>query len=219
MMEELIEEYNQITETIVNRKPNTKQEALTSQESYYYWIRKIYNDMSDDEKITIIGSVYFVFLNKTCFRGVFRLGKRKKDFNVPYGHYKNPGIINKSHIKKISKLIKKVNFIHMSFEESLDYVSHGDMIYQDPPYVPINANSFVGYTSDGFDLKLHEKLFNINTELKRKNINWMMSNSDTKLVLDKFDKTIYSINTIICRRAINSKNPESVVNEVIIKSY
>jgi len=90
----------------------------------------------------------------------------------------------------------------------------------DPPYVPLNATSFVGYTSDGFDLKLHEKLFKMLHELKKQNVNWMMSNSHTKLVLDSFDdKKKYSVEKILCRRAINSKNPESKVNEVIIKSY
>jgi DNA adenine methylase len=84
----------------------------------------------------------------------------------------------------------------------------------------MNSTSFVGYTSDGFDLKLHEKLFKMLYELKKQDIKWMMSNSCTKLVLDSFnDKKKYSIEKILCRRAINSKNPESKVNEVIIKSY
>jgi len=59
----------------------------------------------------------------------------------------------------------------------------------------------------------------MNHELKKKNINWIMSNSYTKLVLDNFDENKYSIKKILCRRTINSKNPESTVNEVIIKSF
>ena len=176
--------------------------------------------MTDDEKISLLGSAYFVFMNKTCFRGVFRLGKIKKDFNVPFGHYTNPTIIDKTHIKYISKLIKDVEFINISFEDSLKTIKQNDYLYNDPPYVPLNATSFVGYTSDGFDLKLHEKLFIMLHNLKKQNINWMMSNSNTSLVLNSFnDKKIYSIKKILCRRAINSKNPESTVNEVIIKSY
>jgi DNA adenine methylase len=217
-IQKIINEYNEIETEEVNRNPTTKEEALTSQESYYYWIRKKYNDMSDDERISILGSSYFVFLNKTCFRGVFRMGPN--GFNVPFGHYKNPSIIDKSHIKKISELIKDVDFFHMSFEESLKNIKKEDMVYNDPPYVPMNATSFVGYTSDGFDLKLHEKLFKMLHELKKQNVKWIMSNSHTKLVIDSFnDKKLYSTQKILCRRAINSKNPDSKVNEVIIKSF
>jgi DNA adenine methylase len=217
-IKKIINEYNGIETEIVNRKPTTKDEALTSQESYYYWIRKKYNEMSDDERISILGSSYFVFLNKTCFRGVFRIGPN--GFNVPFGHYKNLSIIDESHIKNISKLIKDVEFIHMSFEDSLKNIKKDDMVYTDPPYVPMNAKSFVGYTSDGFDLKLHEKLFKMLHELKKQNIKWIMSNSHTQLVIDSFnDKNLYSTQKILCRRAINAKNPESKVNEVIIKSF
>jgi DNA adenine methylase len=94
------------------------------------------------------------------------------------------------------------------------------MAYLDPPYVPLNATSFVGYTSDGFDLKLHKKLFEMVNELKENKINWMMSNSDMKLVTDNFsDNKKYSIEKILCKRAIHSKKPSSKTNEVVIKSY
>jgi DNA adenine methylase len=139
---------------------------------------------------------------------------------VPYGHYKNLSIIEKSHIKKVSELIKDVEFIHASFEESLKNVKKGSYVYLDPPYRKINATSFVGYNADGFSEEMHEKLFKMLHELKKEKIQWMMSNSSVKSVTDSFnDKKKYSIEKILCRRAINSKNPESKVNEVIIKSY
>lgn len=214
----IINEYYSLDGETINRKPTTKQEGLTSQESYYYWIRSKYNEMTEEEKTSLLGSAYFVFLNKTCFRGVYRVGPN--GFNVPFGHYNNPGIVDKSHIKNVSALIQDVEFIHASFEDSLKNVKKDSFTFFDPPYVPMNATSFVGYTSDGFDLKLHEKLFKMLHELKKQDIKWMMSNSCTKLVLDSFnDKKKYSVEKILCRRAINSKNPESKVNEVIIKSY
>jgi DNA adenine methylase len=214
----IINQYNKLNGNIINRKPATIDEALTSQESYYYWIRSKYNEMTDGEKITLLGSSYFLFLNKTCFRGVFRTGPN--GFNVPFGHYDNPGIIDKEHIKNVSVLIKDVEFIHLSFEDSLKNILVGSFTFLDPPYFPLNATSFVGYTSDGFDLKLHEKLFKMLDELKKQNIKWMMSNSSAKIVIDTFnDNKKYSVKKILCRRAINSKNPESKVNEVIIKSY
>ena len=214
----IINEYNFIEDVKINRKPITKEEALTSQESYYYWIRSKYNELSDDEKISLLGSAYFVFLNKTCFRGVFRVGPN--GFNVPFGHYNNPSIIDKQHIKDISALIKNVEFVHASFEESLENVKKGDYVYLDPIYVKLNKNSFVDYTADGFSQEMHDKLFNILHELKKQSISWMMSNSSAEYVIECFkDNKKYSVEKILCRRAINSKNPESKVNEVIIKSY
>lgn len=213
----IINQFYAIEGEEINRKPTTLEQALSSQESYYYWVRSKYNEMTGEEQCSLLGSAYFLFLNKTCFRGVFRMGPN--GFNVPFGHYSNPGIIVKAHIKEISQLIKDVEFIHASFEDSLKTISSKSYLFLDPPYFPMNATSFVGYTSDGFDLKLHEKLFKILHELKKQNVNWMMSNSYTKLVLDSFKEKKYSVEKILCRRAINSKNPESKVNEVIIKSY
>lgn len=217
----IINEFNGIEEDLdINRKPDNLEEAKTSRESYYYWIRKKYNAMSDDEKNTLLGSAYFVFLNKTCFRGMYRLGKIKKDFNVPYGNYTNPSIIDKAHIKNISVLIKDVRFKHLSFEESLLKIKKDDMAFLDPPYVPVNAtSSFVGYTANGFDIEMHKKLFNALNRMKGNNDKWLMTNSCTNLVLESFDENKFTVKKILCRRTINSKNPESTINELIIKSY
>jgi DNA adenine methylase len=211
-IKKLIEDYNSITGTEKNRKPESLEEAKTSQESYYYWIRSVFNNMSKDDKNKPIGSAHFIFLNKTCFRGMYREGPN--GFNVPFGNYKTPEIINETHLKQISKLIKNIEFICSDFELSFDNIKRHDFIYADPPYVPENAKSFVGYTSDGFNLEKHKKLFD---ECKKHN--FVMSNSDTDLVKNNFDdKTKYDIKIISCRRAINSKKPGSKTNEVIIKS-
>lgn len=215
----IIDQYNDLDGNVINRKPNNINEAKTSQESYFYWIRKQYNELNDEEKLSVLGSAYFVFLNKTCFRGVFRLGKNG-NFNVPFGHYSNPSIIDEENINEISELIKDVEFTHASFEDSLKNIKSNSYVYLDPVYVKLDKNSFVDYTADGFNEETHKKLFKMLDELKKDNVKWMMSNSHTKLVLDSFnDNKKYSVEKILCRRAINSKNPESKVNEVIIKSY
>lgn len=214
----LINEYYAISGNEINRKPDTLEKGLTSQESYYYWIRKQYNSMNEEENCSLLGSAYFLFLNKICFRGVYRLSKNKK-FNVPYGHYSNPSIIEKSHIKNISKLIQHVEFVNLSFEESLKNIKIQDYVFLDPPYVLLNSKSFVSYTSGGFGKEMHDKLFNMLYELKKQNIKWMMTNSSAEYVIKSFDDNKYNVKKILCRRAINSKNPESKVNELIIKSY
>lgn len=209
----IIEIYNDISGNTINRKPKNLSEAKTSQESYYYWIRTQFNNLTQEEKNTPLGTSYFIFLNKTCFRGVYREGP--SGFNVPFGHYKNPEIINSEHVKRISKLIKNVKFRCLSFEESFEKIKKGDFVYLDPPYAPENTKSFVGYTSSGFSLEKHELLFSLCKKLKL----FLMSNSDVDLVKNNFKNKKYTVKIISCKRSINSKNPDSKTNEVLIKSY
>ena len=193
------------------RNPLTLEDAKKYKESYYYWIRKIYNDSVD--KTTIKCAALFMFLNKTCFRGMYREGP--KGFNVPYGHYKKtPTIITKEKLNIISELIKNVVFIHSDFSLSIEKPVTGDFVYIDPPYAPINADSFVGYVSGGFGLEKHKQLFCRMKEFKTKKIKFAMSNANVKLVRDSFEG--YKRDDIIVRRAIHSKNPGSTAKEVII---
>jgi DNA adenine methylase len=171
-------------------------------EERYYELRKEYNELQD--KSTVKASALFIVLNKTCFRGVFRVGPN--GFNVPYGHYKNPEIINKEHLEQVHKLIKRVTFECLDFKRSLSYVSDpGDFVYLDPPYV----DTYGGYTRGGFDE--HIVLFELVKKLPAPSL---MSNSDVKLVRDSFEG--YTIRSITCRRSINSKNPESKAKEVLV---
>lgn len=203
-----INEYNSITGSIINRKPISIEESQTSKESYYYWIRNKYNKM---DKNTIECSALFMFINKTCFRGMYREGPN--GYNVPYGHYKEtPTIISKTDLDYISDLIKNVEFKHNSFTDSIKNVNDGDFVYLDPPYAPENSKSFVGYNADGFNLETHKLLFN---EIKKiKNIKFVMSNSNVDIVTNSFKD--YNCDEIVARRAINSKNPGSTTKEVII---
>lgn len=205
----LVQEYSTITTTLVNRKASTIQEALTSQESYYFWIRSTFNALTTEQRTTPAASAMLLFMNKTCFRGVYREGP--KGFNVPFGNYKNPTILEEEHIKYVSKLIQDVIFTSSSYTESLTQVLPEDFVYLDPPY----AESFVGYTSRGFNMENHISLFQLCHDMNRKNVKILMSNADVNLVKDAFPPP-YTIKIISCRRAINSKNPESKTNEVLI---
>lgn len=207
---------------VINRNPNTIEEAKTSKESYYYYLRNKYNELcksneSNDSNKNIECSALFIFLNKTCFRGLYREGPN--GFNVPFGHYKKtPSIITKEELYCISDLIKNVIFVHNCFTKVIHTIKKGDFVYLDPPYAPINDKSFVNYVSDGFNLELHKKLFEEVKSLNNKKIKFLMSNSKVKLVLDNFDnnKNTYNCEDIKAKRAINSKNPESTVTEVLI---
>lgn len=210
-MRTLIREFNACTGDVVIRKPTTVNDAKTSRESYYYWIRSQFNAVPDEQKMSLKASCMFLFLNKTCFRGLYREGPN--GFNVPYGNYKNPTIMEESHIQEVSELIKNVTFTVEDFTHSLTRVKVGDFVYLDPPYAPINNTSFVKYNSSGFDVNKHKALFKLCRELKSK---MLMSNANVELVRDAFPNPDYKLNTISCKRAINSKDPNSRVEELLI---
>ena len=203
-----INEYDSIKGTVINRTPKNIEEAKTSKESYYYWIRNRYNNI---DKGTVECSALFMFINKTCFRGMYREGPN--GYNVPYGHYKKtPAILSQAELNNISKLIENVEFVHCGFIDSIKRVSEGDFVYLDPPYAPENSKSFVGYVADGFTLETHQKLF---SEIKKlKNTKFILSNAKVELVTNNFKD--YHCDEVIARRAINSKKPGSKTTEVII---
>lgn len=181
-----------------------------TREHYYYWTRDLYNKLSKD---TALSCAYFIFLNKTGFKGMYREGSN--GFNIPYGQKDKksvPTIFSEQEIRNISNLIKHVEFKHMSFENSIKNVKRGDFVYLDPPYAPENSKSFVGYLEDGFDLETHKLLF---TEIKKLGkTKFAMSNAKVDLVTENFKN--YTCQDIIARRAINSKKPGSKTTEVII---
>lgn len=175
---------------------------------FYYNIRTEYNQITD--KTSIEKTSMFLFLNKTCFRGLYREGPR--GFNVPYGNYKNPTIYDNDHLTNISNLIKNVEFKVSSFKDSLNNpFKVNDYIYLDPPYAPENNKSFVSYTSHGFNEECHKELFDL---CKKISCKFLMSNSYTDMITSAFNN--YNIDVIDCKRRINSKNPESTTKEVFI---
>ena len=216
-IQKLITDFNSCGDGKINRTPKNINEAKEAKENYYYWIRSKYNKLSFTDKKTTIGSAMFIFLNKTCFRGVFRVGP--KGFNVPYGHYNNPEIINKEHLDEIHELIQNVIFECSDFNMSLNNVKPNDYVYLDPPYAPETDTSFVGYTENGFNIDNHNNLFKLIHKLTKTNKKMMLSNADVSLVRDNFTSKKYNITSILCKRAINSKNPEAKAKEVIIKNY
>lgn len=210
----LVTQFAALKDTTVNRKPTTIDEASTSQESYYYWIRAQFNALIGAERQTPKAAALCLFLNKTDFRGMYRDGPN--GFNVPFGNYKTPTILTADHIRAVSTLIRDVVFAAQPFSASLAAAADGDFVYLDPPYAPESNTSFVGYTGDGFGLDAHTLLFRTCAEMKAKNVKILMSNANVKLVKDAFLAPAFQTRTVQARRAINSKNPEATTTEVLI---
>ncbi len=215
-IQSLIDEFKSCGDGKVNRKPSNIDEAKDSPENYYYWIRSKYNNLSPNDKLKPNGSAMFIFLNKTCFRGVFRVGPN--GFNVPYGHYSNPEIANKKHIDEIHDLIQGVIFECWDFRAPLNDIESDDFVYLDPPYAPEKSTSFTKYTKGGFTLLDHEELFALVHKLTDENKKILMSNADVAYIRENFAAN-YDIMAISCKRSINSKNPGARTMEVLIKNY
>ena len=209
-IEKYINEYENIKGDEINRNPKDLIEAKTSKESYYYYLRNIFNKLKDSD---VKCSALFIILNKLCFRGLYR--ESKNGFNVPFGHYKKtPSIISKDELNNISSLIKNVEFKCMDFNTSMKNIEKNDFVYLDPPYYPEDEKSFVGYTIDGFDKETHIKLFKNILSLKS---SFLLSNSNVSFVNNYMKK--YKIKKIECRRAINSKDPSAKTFEVLITNF
>ena len=202
----------------VNRACATQDEAIASSpESFYYWVRQEFNHMAMQDKTSVATSARLLFLNKTCFRGLYREGPN--GFNVPYGNYKQPSVFHKDHLLSVSALIRDVVFTHCSFEDALGFeaMTPADFVYLDPPYVPKNKGSFLTYNVDGFSKEQHTKLFALCHTAAP--IKLLMSNSDELFVHETFAHSIFNTTVFPCRRAINSRYPDSMANEVLVKNY
>lgn len=163
-----------------------------------------------------LASVLFIYLNKTCFRGLYRVNQ-KNEFNVPYGNYKNPSIINKEQLYDLHKLFTENNikFNYCSYENSIkidEYLNEKVLMYLDPPYY----KTFDSYTLEKFD---HDKFTNylkIITNKKYKNLNVILSNSfDYQEIITTHKINLTQIERIPINDRINSKQPDNKRYEIL----
>ena len=185
---------------------------------YYYALRaedrlESYSDWSPVKRAS-----RFLYLNKTCFNGLHRVNS-KGQFNVPFGDYKNPNIVNREVLEACSRKLQNTELSLSGFENIIEKVKPDDLVYFDPPYVPLNkTSSFTSYTRDGFTLDDHLKLIQTMHELKKKKVKALLSNSYTEFILGA-SKGL-KVHLVQARRAINSKSAgRTPVNEVIISNY
>lgn len=198
---------------------------------FYYKVRDSYNlqingfDYSNYNSEWIKRTSYLIFLNKTCFNGLFRQNK-KGEFNVPFGRYKNPTICDQKNISQVSIALKNAKIFCADFNESDQYINEDSFVYLDPPYRPLNKTSnFTSYAKDGFDDEDQRRLSSFFEKMDRRGAHLMLSNSDPKNEDpdDEFFDTLYSeynIERVPAKRHINcdaSKRGE--IKELIIRNY
>ena len=183
---------------------------------YYYQVRQ-QEPKQQIEKVSRL-----LFLNKTCFNGLYRVNKKGK-FNVPLGRYTNPNIVNKENLTAVSKILKskKIKISCRDFEAVLDDAKKDDLVYFDPPYQPVsNTANFTSYTHRDFTEDDLERLAGLGDQLNSKGCHVLLSNSNSKTVKDIFSKKYWKISLIDANRAINSNSKKRTGHkEILIKNY
>ena len=193
---------------------------------YYYEKRQKYNNLKINiEENNIEKASLFIFLNKTCFNGLYRVNK-KGEFNVPMGAYKNPKICDKENLKNVSMALKNVKIIYADYRESESFIDEKTFVYIDPPYRPLNtSSSFTSYTENDFSDKEQIELAEYIDLLNKKKAKIVISNSDPKNnnIDDNFFDELYknyNINRVKATRMLNSNaSLRGAINELLITNY
>ena len=210
---ELITSYKTVKNDVEKLIKKLKEHQKKHNKEYYYIIRAIDPKTLSD----VDNSARFIYLNKTCFNGLYRVNS-KGEFNVPIGSYTNPDIVSEDKLRLLSKLLKSVKILNESFEKVLNYAEKGDFVYFDPPYYPLNGNSFTTYHHDAFLDEAHKKLANVFDKLSKKGCVCMESNSNANFIKKLYTK--YKINTVQATRMINCRSEgRGIINEVVIRNY
>jgi DNA adenine methylase len=214
-VEKLIKELNKISDVYLDLNEENKKK-------YYYDIRREFNQGELD---FVVKGAYFIFLNKTCFNGLYRVNS-KGDFNVPHGKYKNPKILDRENLLNLSKALQQITILNKDFEEIEEEVDEKTFVYFDPPYRPLNStSSFTSYNSNDFNDSEQIRLANFFKKLDSKGAKLMLSNSDPKntdLNDNFFDELYkgYKILRVKANRNINSdKGGRGKINELLILNY
>jgi DNA adenine methylase len=190
--------------------------------AYYYQKRELYNTRAEEKSGQ---AALFIFLNRTCFNGLYRVNK-SNGYNVPMGSYKKPTICDKTNILAVSKALQKVEILCGDYEKTLNEATSNSFFYFDPPYKPLsNTSSFNSYAKDEFNDDEQIRLRNFCSKLDNLGHNWMLSNSDVKGkdINNNFFDDLYcdfNIKRVNAKRSINA-NPEKrgQLNELLITSY
>lgn len=194
---------------------------------YYLAKREHFNDLkvNGNENINIEKAALMIFLNKTCFNGLFRVNK-KGLFNVPMGSYKNPMICDEENLRAVSEKLQNVTIVCGDYRESADFIDDSTFVYFDPPYRPItDTASFTAYTENLFNDEKQIELSKFVDDMHKKGAKVVISNSDPKNsnIEDDFFDNIYSahkIKRVEATRMINcNSEARGKIKELLISNF
>ncbi len=230
---ELINTYKQIRDNCENLiaqlseiQNRYKSQSLEENKAYFYEKRERYNELkvNGDETENLEKAALFIFLNKTCFNGLYRVNS-KGLFNVPFNNAKNPLLCDEENLRACSKLLQNVEMKVGDYKECGTFIDKKTFVYIDPPYRPLTQTAaFTSYSENGFADKEQIELGNFITEISRKGAVVLASNSDPKNADkndDFFDKLYanFKIERVSASRMINSNaKKRGSINELLISN-
>ncbi len=215
---ELINCYKVIRDSIDELVLDLRQ--YKNEKEYYYAIRDLDRDANFKRLDPIRRASRIIYLNKTCFNGLFRVNSAGQ-FNVPFGSYNNPKILDEIVLKAVHHYLatKNIQIMNVDFEQSVKDAKKGDFIYFDPPYDPVSdTSSFTGYDVNGFGKNEQKRLRDVYKKLSDKGCFVLLSNSATDFILDLYKD--FSIITVAASRNINSiATGRGKIDEVLVMNY
>ena len=185
--------------------------------NYYYSLREHYNDKLMKSEYDVELAALFVFINKHCFNGLYRVNG-KGLFNVPYNNSRRTSV-DESIIMEVSRYLQGITIMDGDFEEACEGAGQGDFVFIDSPYAPLNPTSFESYTKEGFDIESHRRLSNLFDKLTNRGCYCMLTNHNTELINELYSGKGYRRDVVSVKRMINSDASKRVGEEIIICNY
>lgn len=206
---------NEIVRILKRLDTQYKKGNIEERSILFYRIRESFNNLPSAE---IKKTAYLIFLNKTCFNGMYRENS-SGGYNSPFGKYKKPSILDQENLFKVSKTLKKVKLTSLPFEKALASTRKGDFIYFDPPYHPLNKTSnFTSYHKDSFTEDDQLRLRDIFVDLDKRGCFVMLSNSYTDFIKGTYKE--FRQEVVMANRSINCKaSGRGKIEELLIMNY
>lgn len=215
---ELVNTYHVIREHVDELVETLKKHK--NDKDYYYHIRNLDRTAEFHQLSMIERSARMIYLNKTCFNGLYRVN-RQGQFNVPYGKYKNPNIVNEEVLRAVHHYLTNndITILNVDFVQAVETAKAGDFIYFDPPYDPVSETaSFTSYSLGGFDRDDQLRLRDLFIELHERGCYVLLSNSATEFIQDIYAD--FHVELVSASRAINSvASKRGKIAEVLVRNY
>lgn len=185
--------------------------------AYYYTLRERYNDKIMQEEYDVEMAALFVFINKHCFNGLYRVNG-KGLFNVPYNNSRRSSI-DSNLIVNLSVYLENIQIMQGDFENVCQNAARHDFVFFDSPYAPLNPTSFESYTKEGFDMESHKRLSKLFDKLTDRGCYCMLTNHNTEFINELYGKKGYRMEVTSVKRMINSDASNRKGEEIIIRNY
>lgn len=189
---------------------------------YFYDIRNLDRTTEYEKLSRVKKASRIIYLNKTCFNGLFRVNSRGQ-FNVPFGKYKNPQIVNEGVLRAVHDYLSsaEIDIKNIDFVSAVASATKGDFVYFDPPYDPVSeTSSFTSYSLNGFKKEDQIRLRDLCVELDQRGVNFLLSNSATDFIIDIYSEKGFIVETVSATRNINSvASKRGKIAEVLIRNY